>query len=75
MKENMVGYTEISFVRPPSGSPSEGKGYFVDMALQPIRVEYKVERVDKEIKRKLIGKPVKILQGNTLGCLKTPFLC
>jgi hypothetical protein len=54
-EETMMGYAEVSFIRPSSGRPSEGRGFYVDMAIEPIRVEYGVRRVDEKLKEELLG--------------------
>lgn len=55
-KENMTGYAELTFFRNNDIKPCEGKGFFVDMGLQPIRVEFKLERVTKPLMKKFLGE-------------------
>ncbi len=55
-KENMTGYAELTFYRNNEIKPCEGKGFFVDMGLEPIRVEFEIERVTKPLVKQLLGK-------------------
>ena len=51
----ILGYAEISFFNVKDGIIDDGRGFFVDMLTKPIRVKYKIERIDGKLKNKLLG--------------------
>lgn len=62
-RQVMTGYAELKFFRGNGYKPCEGKGFFVDMNMGPIRVEYEVQRIDKSLTQQLLGSKHKRIKG------------